>query len=62
MYVRIEKDIENKECKEIFENEHEQRTAKLRENIERRFNEARNNLVKIQKKILKNLKRGLKIL
>ncbi len=37
MYVRIEKDIENKECKEIFENECEQRTEKLRENIRRRF-------------------------
>ncbi|WRC18480.1 apolipoL family protein [Helicobacter pylori] len=41
MYVRIEKDIENKECKEIFENEHEQRTAKLRENIERCLNECK---------------------
>ncbi|GHQ51132.1 hypothetical protein JP0069_13840 [Helicobacter pylori] len=37
MYERIEKDIENKECKEIFENEHEQRTEKLRENIRRQF-------------------------
>lgn len=41
MYVRIEKDIENKECKEIFENEHEQRTAKLCENIERCLNECK---------------------
>ncbi len=41
MYVHIEKDIENKECKEIFENEHEQRTAKLRENIERCLNECK---------------------
>nr|WP_269202843.1 apolipoL family protein [Helicobacter pylori] len=39
MYARIEKDIENKECKEIFENECEQRTEKLRENIRRCFNE-----------------------
>ncbi|UOS10982.1 hypothetical protein [Helicobacter pylori] len=37
MYVHIEKDIGNKECKEIFENECEQRTEKLRENIRRRF-------------------------
>ncbi|GAA8131712.1 hypothetical protein HpBT112_11760 [Helicobacter pylori] len=37
MYERIEKDIGNKECKEIFENEREQRTEKLRENIRRRF-------------------------
>ncbi|GAA7728937.1 hypothetical protein JP0119_08380 [Helicobacter pylori] len=37
MYVCIEQDIGNKECKEIFENECEQRTEKLRENIRRRF-------------------------
>ncbi|GAA8886334.1 hypothetical protein HpSIM16_09260 [Helicobacter pylori] len=41
MYERIEKDIGNKECKEIFENECEQRTEKLRENIERCFNECK---------------------
>ncbi len=41
MYVRIEKDIENKECKEIFENEREQRTKKLRKNIRRCFNECK---------------------
>ncbi len=39
MYERIEKDIENKECEEIFENEREQRTEKLGENIERCLNE-----------------------
>ncbi len=41
MYERIEKDIENKECKEIFKNEREQRTEKLRENIERCLNECK---------------------
>ncbi|GAA8954035.1 hypothetical protein HpEKB34_06810 [Helicobacter pylori] len=41
MYERIEKDIGNKECKEIFKNEREQRTEKLRENIERCFNECK---------------------
>ncbi|GAA9910944.1 hypothetical protein VN0877_05660 [Helicobacter pylori] len=41
MYVRIEKYIENKECKEIFENEREQRTEKLRENIRRCFNKCK---------------------
>ncbi|WP_154448432.1 hypothetical protein [Helicobacter pylori] len=41
MYERIEKDIENKECKEIFEDECEQRTEKLRENIERCLNECK---------------------
>ncbi|GAA7981754.1 hypothetical protein HpMS51_07030 [Helicobacter pylori] len=37
MYERIEKDIEDEKCKEIFENECKQRTAELRENIRRRF-------------------------
>lgn len=41
MYERIEKGIENKECKEIFENEREQRTEKLRENIRRCFNKCK---------------------
>ncbi len=50
MYERIEKDIENKECKEIFENEREQRTEKLRENIERCFNECKEQFSKDIKK------------
>ncbi|GAA9572476.1 hypothetical protein UBN67_07900 [Helicobacter pylori] len=37
MYVHIEKDIGNKEYEEIFENEREQITEKLRENIRRWF-------------------------
>ncbi|WQT70334.1 hypothetical protein E5D91_03240 [Helicobacter pylori] len=37
MYKRIEKDIKNSECKEIFENECDQRIKKLRENLKRRF-------------------------
>ncbi|WP_411155638.1 hypothetical protein [Helicobacter pylori] len=41
MYERIEKDIKNSECKEIFKNECEQRIKKLRENIERCFNECK---------------------
>ncbi|GAA7799595.1 hypothetical protein HpMS120_10180 [Helicobacter pylori] len=41
MYECIEKDIGNKECKEIFKNECKQRTEKLRENIERCFNECK---------------------
>ncbi len=50
MYERIEKDIGNKECKEIFENEFEQRTEKLRENIERCFNECKEQFSKDIKK------------
>ncbi|GAA6856328.1 hypothetical protein CHC121_08090 [Helicobacter pylori] len=41
MYERIEKDIGNKECEEIFENECKQRTKKLGENIERCLNECK---------------------
>ncbi len=39
MYEHIEKDIGNKECKEIFKNELIQRTIELDENIKRRFEE-----------------------
>ncbi|GAA8325396.1 hypothetical protein HpBT193_09230 [Helicobacter pylori] len=62
MYVHIEKDIKNKECKEIFENECKQRTKKLGENIKSGLRKMSNNSVKTCKRILKNLKRGLKIL
>ncbi|WQT48247.1 apolipoL family protein [Helicobacter pylori] len=50
MYACIEKDIENKECKEIFENECEQRTEKLRENIRRCFNKCKEQFSKDIKK------------
>ncbi|GAA7867626.1 hypothetical protein HpBT032_09570 [Helicobacter pylori] len=39
MYVHIEKDIKNKECKEIFENEHEQGMKVLDRTIEGRVKE-----------------------
>ncbi len=39
MHERIERDIGNGECKEIFDNELKQRKTKLIENIERRFKE-----------------------
>ncbi|GAA8783116.1 hypothetical protein DUHN20_09550 [Helicobacter pylori] len=41
MYAHIDRGIESKECEEIYENEHKQRTEKLRENIERCFNECK---------------------
>ncbi len=34
MYERIEKDIENKECEEIYENKHKQGIRKLSRTIE----------------------------
>ncbi|GAA9638104.1 hypothetical protein VN0759_11060 [Helicobacter pylori] len=39
MHERIERDIGNNECKEIFKNELIQRTIELDENIKRRFEE-----------------------
>ncbi len=39
MYARIDDDIENEKCEEIFKNELKQRETKLIENIERRFKE-----------------------
>lgn len=39
MHAHIDDDIENEECKRIFENELKQRETKLIENIERRFKE-----------------------
>ncbi len=62
MHERIERGIGNDECKEIFKNEHEQRTKKLRKKIGRCFNECKESFIEEIKKILNNLKRGLKIL
>ncbi len=39
MEERIEKGVEDEECKEIFKNELKQRETKLIEDIERRFKE-----------------------
>ncbi len=52
MYEHIDRGIGNKECKEIFENECKQRTAKLREKIRRRFEQDKKQFHKgIQKTI-----------
>ncbi|GAA9046657.1 hypothetical protein BTM304_11710 [Helicobacter pylori] len=59
---RFKTDFKNKECKEIFENECKQRTKKLGENIKSGLRKMSNNSVKTCKRILDNLKRGLKIL
>ncbi|WP_367695063.1 hypothetical protein [Helicobacter pylori] len=37
MHAHIERDIENKKCKEIFENERKQRAEELRKKIGRCF-------------------------
>nr|WP_238702311.1 hypothetical protein [Helicobacter pylori] len=60
MYECIEKDIGNKECEEIFENEREQRTEKLRENIERCFNECEEQFSKDTKEDIEQFKERIK--
>ncbi len=50
MHAHIERDIENKECKEIFENEREQKTEKLGKKIERHFNECKERFIEEIKK------------
>ncbi len=45
MHERIERGIGNDECKEIFKNEHEQRTKKLRKKIGRCFNECKESFI-----------------
>ncbi len=60
MYERIEKDIENKECEEIFKNEREQRTEKLRENIKRCFNECKEQFSKDIKEDIEQFEERIK--
>lgn len=60
MHERIEKDIGNKECKEIFKNECKQRTKKLRENIKRCFNECEEQFSKDTKEDIKQFKERIK--
>ncbi|GHR39123.1 hypothetical protein VN0472_07850 [Helicobacter pylori] len=60
MYECIEKDIGNKECKEIFKNECKQRTEKLRENIERCFNECKEQFSKDIKKYIGQFEERIK--
>ncbi|GAA8962136.1 hypothetical protein HpSP30_08770 [Helicobacter pylori] len=60
MHECIEKDIGNKECEEIFENEREQRTKKLRENIKRCFNECEEQFSKDTKEDIKQFKERIK--
>ncbi|GAA7324994.1 hypothetical protein HpCK61_07760 [Helicobacter pylori] len=60
MYVHIDRDIENKECEEIFKNECKQRTEKLRENIERCFNECEKQFSKDIKEDIEQFKERIK--
>ncbi|WP_331273833.1 hypothetical protein [Helicobacter pylori] len=60
MYAHIDRDIEDDECKEIFENECEQRTEKLRENIERCFNECKEQFSKDIKEDIEQFEERIK--
>ncbi len=62
MHVHIDDDIENNELKIMFKHELQKGMEKSGENIKRRFNECKESFIEEIKKILNNLKRGLKIL
>ncbi|GAA8678906.1 hypothetical protein Kyoto127A_08870 [Helicobacter pylori] len=60
MYAHIDRGIENKECEEIFENEREQRTEKLRENTRRCLNECKEQFSKDIKEDIGQFKERIK--
>ncbi len=60
MHARIDDDIENKECEEIFENEHKQRAEKLRKNTGRHFNECKESFIEEIKKDIEQFEERLK--
>ncbi len=60
MHAHIDDDIENEECKKIFENECEQRTEKLGENIKRRSNECKERFIEEMKKDIEQFEERLK--
>lgn len=60
MHAHIDDDIENKECEEIFENECEQRTEKLRKKIGRHFNECKESFIEEIKKDIEQFEERIK--
>ncbi|WRG36232.1 apolipoL family protein [Helicobacter pylori] len=60
MHARIDDDIENKECEEIFENEHKQKTEKLRKNTGRHFNECKERFIEEMKKDIEQFEERIK--
>ncbi|NHA73022.1 GTPase [Helicobacter pylori] len=60
MYAHINKNIEDDECKEIFKNEHEQRTEKLRKKIGQHFNECKESFIEEIKKDIEQFKERIK--
>ncbi len=60
MHARIDDDIENEKCEEIFENECEQRTEKLRKKIGQHFNECKESFIEEMKKDIEQFEERLK--
>ncbi len=60
MHARIDDDIENEKCEEIFENKCEQRTEKLRKKIGRHFNECKESFIEEIKKDIEQFEERLK--
>ncbi|WP_367707355.1 50S ribosome-binding GTPase [Helicobacter pylori] len=60
MHERIERDIGNNECKEIFENEYKQRAEKLRKNTGRCFNECKESFIEEMKKDIEQFEERIK--
>lgn len=60
MHARIDDDIENDECKKIFENECEQRTEELRKKIGRCFNECKERFIEGIKKDIEQFEGRIK--
>ncbi len=61
MHAHIDDGIENKECKIMFKHEFQKGMEKLRKKIGQHFNECKERFIEEIKKILNNLKKGLKI-
>ncbi|MCQ2637736.1 50S ribosome-binding GTPase [Helicobacter pylori] len=60
MHAHIDDDIENKKCEEIFENEREQRTEKLRKKIGQHFNECKESFIEEIKKDIEQFEERIK--
>ncbi len=60
MHACIERDIENKECEEIFKNERKQRAEKFRKNTGRHFNECKESFIEEIKKDIEQFEERLK--
>ncbi len=60
MYAHIDDDIENEECKTMFDHELQKGTEKLRENIKRRSNECKERFIEEIKKDIEQFEERIK--